>query len=589
MMWRGVHDMEAHMFIVRLAASLSTALLVAPGCSGGDPPAPLPIRPDPSKATLLIGSRTLAPVRIRDPWRPTFAASDLEIAIDERTVTAWDAASGEARWTAKDAVEGKLTWLAAGRDHVYLTQRPAEPSGKPAATPGPLRVLQCRHSDGSWLPPIDIPTDPAEAGVTEEIDSMLILEGSAAVLSRKLRHQEAAWQRVEWIGYRVTGIDPAGGKVLWTGAYATAGDRPPVGAFLFAPTRPDYAEDYLRPLQPMGEAVLVCAGPLDDILCLEAASGKERWRLPRVWEFDRGFVGPSVWSHFIGRFGMSASDLDIAEGRRTEGFVAPEYAKEVKAKVEAARAAAARRTCAIIAGPIPVPASIRLPAFTPRTGWRIFVGVVRSEAAEWPGYLADCIVYEIDEEGHPAAMAALPRQVNGWESHEVEGGVLFGCPRDAMVRVAASGQSYQGSMLGRTDNVCRVEWYREVPPPEPKAWLSADAATSEVAVTAKHAFRPWGGGWIEKEGDGLYRFPLVRINLADGRAEKIVLTVPFTGEVRLPSANFDRSSVGIHAHGPYLLAVIRLQVVGGALRIVVGGGGKAATVDFDLAAVNGVE
>ena len=182
------------------------------------------------------------------------------------------------------------------------------------------------------------------------------------------------------------------------------------------------------------------------------------------------------------------------------------------------------------------------------------------------------------------AIVTLPRLINGWQSQVVKRGVVFSCPRDSMLRLAASDHDVLGGMLGRDDLLCAVEWYRDLKPQTPEAWLSADPGTNCVAYTATHAFRLSGGGYISNPGEHLYRFPLSRVDLGTGVANPLLLCVPFDGEIQQPKANYKGSGQGrVHAQGPYRLAVTWLEVRGGVLRIVLGSEDRASAIDFDLA------
>ncbi len=118
---------------------------------------------------------------------------------------------------------------------------------------------------------------------------------------------------------RVTCFQPGKSEVAWSHDYPSAGQRARPGAFLISAARyPDYAVDSIQALTAMGSKILVCAGPMEDLICLEQKAGAQVWRVPRIWEFTRGFIGPSVWSHYIGRFGFNDDDLKWATDAPSE-------------------------------------------------------------------------------------------------------------------------------------------------------------------------------------------------------------------------------------------------------------------------------
>jgi CheY-like chemotaxis protein len=143
-------------------------------------------------------------------------------------------------------------------------------------------------------------------------------------------------------------------------------------------------------------------------------------------------------------------------------------------------------------------------------------------------------------------------------------------------------QDFDG-MLGGSDMLSRIEWYRNPEIPEPAAWLVADPAGDPMACTASHAFRPLAGGYVEKKGERVYHFPIAKIDLVTGLSEFLTLNVPFEGDIPTPQKNFSGMPDGLHIHGPYMLGVTWLDVKGNTLEMVIGSPNKASSVRFSLA------
>src|SRR5262249_48946204 len=153
----------------------------------------------------------------------------------------------------------------------------------------------------------------------------------------------------------------------------SAGEKPRPGVMLLASSRrPNAAASRTQALSWSGDHVLVCAGPVQPILCLAADTGKERFKLERVWEYDRGFIGPSVWQHYIGRFRLDQFD-------------------EKKGQAEAKKTFDERHRCSLVAGPVVVPVAGTADG---EKGYRVFVAAARGPAAWYADYVADCVVYE---------------------------------------------------------------------------------------------------------------------------------------------------------------------------------------------------
>jgi hypothetical protein len=329
---------------------------------------------------------------------------------------------------------------------------------------------------------------------------------------------------------------------------------------LSAPRRPDFAVDSIQQLGWLADNILICAGPKEDLLCLERGTGKDRWRVPRVWEFARGFTGPSVWAHHIGRFGADGFGGDDK----------PPAAKELEERFESA----------IVGGPVVVslPEKDRDQKQT-----SVFVAVSRAPKSPWSGYLSDCIVYEFSESGAPIGMATLPRMINGWQWGKIEGGVVWGCQRGGLIRLGVSeNRSSFGGHLGRDDMLCRVDWYRQASARLPDAWLRTGPAGEPLAFSATHAFRVSTGGYVSKQEENVFRFPITMVDLSTSVERTLLLAVPFKGKAPKPESNFSGSNAGITTHGPYLLGVTGLEVEGQVLRIVLGMEGSATGVEFAI-------
>ena len=84
----------------------------------------------------------------------------------------------------------------------------------------------------------------------------------------------------------------------------------------------------------------------------------------------------------------------------------------------------------------------------------------------------------------------------------------------------------------------------------------------------------------------MFRFPLVRIDLATGAETPMVLEVPFEGDAPVPTANFSATGSGAGMRyetlGPYLMAVTRLDVRGKHLELTVGTEATSATLRFEV-------
>jgi hypothetical protein len=313
----------------------------------------------------------------------------------------------------------------------------------------------------------------------------------------------------------------------------------------------------VRPLTRLGRDVRVCAGPVDNLVCLARDTGEPLWTLPRVWEYERGFIGPSVWQHTLTRGGR-----DVFEDKDDKPVPAT------------------GRRQAAVGGPVVVDGG------EGGGGARVFVAVAKGPA-RFAEYLSECVVYEVSARGTPVGVVTLPRMVRGGQAVVHNGGVVWACQGGGFVRLAPSAERDHGFGPGGPDHLCDVEWYRGLRPARPKAWLTADPAGDPVAFGPGWAVRARSGGHVPAADAGEYRFPLGLMDLATGTARDLELRVPFTGRVPEPTTNFSRSSGAggkdeWHALGPYLLGVTGLAADGDRLRVTLGMPDWARTVEFAL-------
>jgi hypothetical protein len=459
-----------------------------------------------------------------------------------------------------------------------VRNRPGRPSGE-------VRRFDLRARQ--WLPPLR-PANEAPAGLavkyrSEVVEAVLADARRVVVLSYLVEEGAGPGREDRTVGYRLTAFPAGETTPAWTKAYASAGDRRASPGWLWAATKPDFAAAALRHLTRLGpDTLLVCAGAKEDLLALDWLTGQERWKQGRVWEYERSFIGPSVWEHRLGRFGKDAREW---EDPRPE---APDQAKpQAPAKPSRReRLAAARQEfdqrveAAIVAGP-----EVVALGGEGRPHFSVFVAVAKGPNTPWSGYLAECVVYELDELGEVTGTTTLPRLVEGRLAYPAGGGLVWGCQRQGLVRFSATsrGEAMLGrGGLGSVDRRCRVDWYRELAPPRRKAWLMSDPAGDVACFADQTMIRVIEGGYVEKAGDRAYRFPLAVVDLAIGLHRTLVLTVPFTGNLPLPASNYSRSEAGTLAFGPYQLAVTGLRVEGRVLQVTLGTEGKAVGVDFDL-------
>jgi hypothetical protein len=402
---------------------------------------------------------------------------------------------------------------------------------------------------------------------TESVHSVLTNGKRVVVLTAVTGHDRE--DREGQLASYCVNYFPAGQtRPRWTQAFPSTGDIAHPGVILlWAARAPDKVEPSVQPLTWLGEDVLVCAGPVQDLVCLAADDGKQRWRLERLWEYERGFIGPSIWRHSIGRLGSEDAD------------------KEKPGKEDSAKKRLASRHHSIVGGPLVVTAPGKGGA---GRGPSIFVAVARGPS-HFAEYLSDCVIYELDAKGEPLAMVTLPRMVRG-EWYQVEkDGVVWACQGGAFVKLGVSSHraGWTGMGPGGPDMLCRVAWYRHPSPARPEAWLTSDPAGDPIAFGKGLAFRVCRGGYVTDPAKPVYDFPITVIDLQTGAEDELRLSVPYTGEMLEPGANYTRSEgpdgkPRWRTRGPYVLAITWLQTDERRLRVTLGMASWSRTLEFAL-------
>jgi ankyrin repeat protein len=525
------------------------------------------LKPPLDQCTLECGRQVLKPYRTVAPGRLVYHAGGRRCEVEQGRVVARGKDGEEPQWTAKAADWQHLQWLASDGKVAYLLAYLVGEGDRFDRYVTPPAVLRLDLSNGKWLEPLPTGTAKAEGTRPAQVLSVLPDNDYVAVLAapdRDRKDQEAGAAAFEVSCFRAGSAKP-----LWAKSVSTLGERSRPGAYLLAAARPNYAESHLQQLSWMGDRLLVCAEAVQPILCLNRDTGTQLWRLDRPWEFDRGFIGPSVWQHYISRFGQ-------------------EWFGEDKAKAEAARPAFDKQfDCAVVGGPVSVPLDITRGS----DSHSVFVAVSKAPRGGFSGYTADCILYEFNDRGEPVAMLKLPQMVRGGHFRKVRDGVVWQGQNETFFRVSRTRESSRMGMgPGGSDHLLRMPWLRQVAGAEPPAWLTSGKAGDPVAFSDTHAFCLPAGGYVADGDRATFHFPLTAIDLRTGNEQPMLLHVPIQGTIAGPKTNYSETRTAgrtaIHTSGPHLVAVTRLQTDGKILRVTLGAENWSGEVWFDL---DGVE
>jgi hypothetical protein len=564
----GGHCLAALCLVLGLPLAIASCRADTPNDKGKEPDskeAKAAIAPELDRCTLDADGRSWKPIRLSKPVLEEHVVKGLRIQMESATIRAIKASQETPVWTAKPPAETKLAWLATDEKIVYFSGYKIDEQSKNYRPESPLRIHQLELDSGKWLDGLVVGGTPGPKQA-ESIHSALTSGRHVAILTA-ITDDEGA----QLISYCVSCFKSGETRKLWSKTFRAVGKVEESSAVLLWSARsPAKVQPDVQPLSWVGEDVLVCAGPVQDLLCLEGGTGKQLWRVERVWEYQRTFIGPSVWQHFFARTGEGADEKKDEKQQKDEKRPAGRHA--------------------IIGGPIVVD----VPNGRRGDGIQnIFVAVANGPRA-YGEYLSDCVVYELDAGGKPLAMANLPRMIRGGQCQVQKDGVVWACQDGAFAKVGVSRNN--GPMLGHgpggPDLLCRIDWYRHLSFEAPDAWLISAPAGDPIAFGAEFAFRVCAGGYVQKPDAGIYHFPLTMIDLKTGADRTLLLRVPFNGRLPEPKNNYSASESPQGEKrwktlGAYVLAITWLHVEGKQLQVTLGMQDWTRSVEFDFA--NGVK
>lgn len=348
---------------------------------------------------------------------------------------------------------------------------------------------------------------------------------------------------------------------IWTHTQTSAPEPEYDGGYLLAARRPHYPWPALRPLTALGERVLVCGGPRESLLCLDPHTGEALWELEALWEFERSFMGPSVWSHTVSREGESDFGQLAAEERATR--------RE--------RRNGERREH-LLAGPAVVSGS----DWGGSPSHAIYMMVAHASSGRWASYRADCTLYEIDARGAVRALSPMPRLAEAAFESDGER-VLWSLTEGAWASIEPSPSFASGPRMGPGGPDCRarIAWFRDNTYAVPEGtWLAHSGRSSSIAFGATYAYRPAYGGLIPRADGGLLRIPIQRVERASGALDLLHLDLAFDGpELRNPETNYNWVRGTYFKAGAYVAGLRELALEGDELSFdVVPTGGAPSLV-----------
>lgn len=523
-----------------------------------DPPGG--VKPKLDEVTLRVGDLSLKPIGRATAWQQAYDAGGRRVVVSKTSVTAIRAVDRKPLWS-NESVDGhRLSWLTFKRNVGFLLGYHVDEQERFDRYDNPARIRRIDLDNGQWRK--DLQIEPGEGRTVKALLTAEANQGDLAVLASLTSQDEPGGDEAPVVAYQVTcfrGDDPT---PLWTKTFEAEDERGYGGVYVWGITPPRYAHSDNQHLNWLEETLIVAAEDMQPIMALNRDTGTRIWEVEKIWEYDRGFIGPSVYSHYMGRFGI---EQDFDDGKET---------------IEAAREAFNQQfSCAVIGGPVVVPLDFERGS----DSHSIFVSVSKAPTRQWSGYLADCVVYELNDKGTPISMVKVPQLVSGGRFRILRDGLVWAGHNDSFVKLVPSRKQPIITMGGGgTDLITRLAWFRQTDWQPPLAWLTAGRAAQPVVFNESHAFHLPGGGYITNKGDHDYKFPIAVLDLSSGVERQLVLNVPFAGTISAPNANYSGSAATISTTRSYVLAITDLEADDSSLDVTLGMEKWSATLKFNV-------
>lgn len=506
-------------------------------------------KPELQTAELVLGEHTFKPVHVVSPARPSLAAGGVAICRDDSDLVAKKADATDA-WRISPPANWHQSVLATDPSCVYLLRWP-DPKHAPDGYSGERAVARVALETGKPLESLELFQEPQQPSKDQfEIISVLADKDLVAVLGKRWREEEAK-DDLQPQTLRVSLYRQGRSKPEWTRDLESDDRKYGVQMGVSAARNPVGAGCGITPLTRLDEDLLVCATSTAPLMRLSGKDGRTIWEIPRVWEFKRGFVGPSVWQHY-----MTRCIADGDEGGRKAFY--------------------SQNSCWNAAGPAVVHEVIA--GHDSYVFFAVGIASKRGWDACLEEYTADCVVFEISGRGEVTARLTMPRFVSGGQFQQVEGSLVWAGPEHTLSRITPirfSGVTGMGP--GGPDCVGQLDWFRAYPEPVRWARLMTGQWSDPFVTSGKTAIRFAGSGYVKDNERALYHFPVRIFDLENGADSLVDL------RVRLSQAITEEDMEGKGSH--YDFGLPGMEIVGDLLRIFISNDQAQHALEFDWPAI----
>ncbi len=514
------------------------------------------------KSTLVFAGDSRTPIGNGKYSGMKFSSGKYSVSVRDGSVRIHDIVADSVSTVSLES-NSKLVLTAVGNGVAYFFP-PTGSASEESPVEDKVRIRRLNLKTSAWISDLALEPKPAKNQFIELASTYVDDEYFVAVVA--VIENDGTFHEKIVSSYWVACFDADKSEFKWSKSFEAKETRRGPGVYLWSSSNPDYADAGLKVVTRFEDRLLISAESKQPIRCLNIDTGTELWRCERIWEFQRGFIGPSVWQHYIGRFRI---DERFGLGDE-EGLLLAKAKKQFNDNYR----------CSIIGGPAVV--ALKNGGSTWRGGYSLFVAVSKQPSVNFGGYLGDSVIYELSEQGEVISTTNLPRLVEGSKFFVDATGVTWKCQGNQLVRLQPS-VNEQPVGPGGFDRQTDVQWIRTISDGEIRsapAWLKAKPVCNSMVKIDRFAVSVAGGGYVETKGESLYQFPIAVTDLEGGTQKTVLLKVPFSNPIPQPESNYSKSDGRFETSGAYLLAITRLSNLDNRLQIVLGGNRTAQELEF---------
>jgi hypothetical protein len=498
------------------------------------------------QAKLVLASSTFPVRRVRENWPFEKREGIYLIRLRDNVLEVLEFETLKRVWKETCSDGNEYRCIGANESTLYVI----ETNSKSTNATADLSVLRWELSTGKKLETWLIATDSNDERSNSRLIGAIFKPSCVYLLTMLFSNTDDFTPKP--VSYRLTKFSDS---LEWSKSFESAGALETPDAFLLGTIGPAVDGASTQTLVEMGAQIIVSAGPLENVMAINSQSGEIVWTIPRIWEYRRGFIGPSVWSYFLGRYGFEDHDIEMAtktleqiqEENKKQFSIDEEYFSAIKEQVQAAREKIESEPGWIIAGPVAIK--------TLSDDTRLFVVTAQSdENSSWSNYLANAIVYELGEDGRLIGMITLPRLLQPSDFVVLSDRIVWNCSDGATLEMFPSPNDFS------KDTFIKINWKSASKVPEQRAWLRQGRYYLTRDYYGSHMFSLVEGGYLEQSDSQEIKFPIALTNLVSDEKRRLLLSLPFQGRAYTPRNNYSRSPNGWVTLSSYLFTIANIQI-----------------------------